>query len=65
MIADLYILISFMLKLTAGLGIGGGGRKKGPSHQGEALRQMLSQHMVRISVYHFNWILFPKENVKY
>ena len=50
-----------MLKLTAGLGIGGGGSKKGPSHQGEALRQMLSQHMVRISLYHFNWILFTKE----
>ena len=37
----------FFFKLNAGGSLGGGGSKKGPNFQGEALRQMLSQHMVR------------------
>ena len=40
-------LTLFFFKLNAGGGLGGGGSKKGPNFQGEALRQMLSQHMVR------------------
>ena len=40
------ILGCFSLKLNSGGGLGGGGSKKGPNFQGEALRQMLSQHMV-------------------
>ena len=39
--------VLFFFKLNAGGGLGGGGSKKGPNFQGEALRQMLSQHMVR------------------